>query len=572
MPETRLKAARLGEWLLEQGQLSAEQLKNALAEQKRTGRPLGKVLVENGYISDEQIARAIASQMGLPFADLRQHEISTDTVYHLTELQARQFRAIVLEDRGETYLVGLCDPSDPRSQDELMRVLKRPIETAVIPSSQFNDALDRYYRKHSQIDDFAKEVEREIDHDSGELRLGELDISGADIDAPVIKLLQTMFEQADRMRASDIHIEPQERKLLVRFRIDGVLYPQLDTDPRVHAALLVRLKLLAGLDISERRLPQDGRFAVRTASNRIDVRLSTMPTQYGESAVMRLLIQSHVVSDLDKIGMSAEMLEKFKTAIAAPHGMVLVTGPTGSGKSTTLYCALQKLNQPAVKILTCEDPVEYRIAGVNQVQINEKIDLSYARVLRSFLRQDPDILLVGEIRDQETAEISARAAMTGHLVLSTLHTNDALSAPARLLDLGLPGFMIATTLLCVISQRLVRLICPHCAELHLPSAGELEWLRRHRVGDLRDVGGLRRGAGCPRCNGQGFKGRVAVHELLEITPPLVAALHRGDAALFERSAREQMGRHTLREHTLELVLSGQTTVTEAMSIVTSIAR
>ena len=570
MPETRLKPARLGEWLLEQGQISAEQLKNALAEQKRTGRPLGKVLVENGYISDEQIARAIASQMGLPFADLRQQEISTDTVSLLSELQARQFRAIVLEDRGETYLVGLCDPSDPRSQDELMRVLRRPIETAVIPTSQFNDALDRYYRKRSQIDEFAKEVEREIDHDSGELRLGELDISGADIDAPVIKLLQTMFEEADRMRASDIHIEPQERKLLVRFRIDGVLYPQLDTDPRVHAALLVRLKLLAGLDISERRLPQDGRFAVRTASNRIDVRLSTMPTQYGESAVMRLLIQSHVVSDLDKLGMSAEMLEKFKAAITAPHGMVLVTGPTGSGKSTTLYCALQKLNQPSVKILTCEDPVEYRIAGVNQVQINEKIDLSYARVLRSFLRQDPDILLVGEIRDQETAEISARAAMTGHLVLSTLHTNDALSAPARLLDLGLPGFMIATTLLCVISQRLVRLICPHCAQPQLSNV-ERDWLRQ-QLGVEKDFSGVLRGTGCLHCNGQGFKGRVAVQELLEITPLLAATLHQGDAALFERQAREQMGGRMLRERTLELVLAGQTTVSEAMNIVTSIAR
>ena len=563
------KVAQLGDSLVEQGVITPEQLKEALAEQRRTGRLLGRVLVDNNYVTEEQISRTLAAQHGFPFVDLRRFDVNFDTVRVLTELQARRFHAVVLEDRGETYFVGFADPTDLRAQDSLAALLKRPIDIAAITSEQFNYTIDRVYSRIGQIGEFAKEVERDLERDSGVIELSQLNVSIDDIDAPVIKLIQTIFEEADKMRASDIHIEPQEKKLLIRFRIDGVLHPQLEAEPRIHSALLVRLKLLAGLDIAERRLPQDGRITVRTSSNRIDIRLSTMPTQFGESVVMRLLIQSQSVRDLDKSGMLPELLEKFKTVITAPHGIILVTGPTGSGKTTTLYGALQRLNQPNVKILTCEDPVEYRLAGVNQVQVNEKIDLTFARVLRSFLRQDPDILFVGEIRDQETAEIAARAAMTGHLVLSTLHTNDAVSAPARLLDMGVPGFMIASTLLAVVSQRLLRVICSYCSEPHQPTSKELAWIK-HFHGDDISGANFRHGRGCTRCNGVGYMGRIGVFEMLEMTPPLAVALHNGDPVLFERMAREQLGTHTVEQCALELVLSGQTTPSEAMTVVTSV--
>ncbi len=564
-----VKVAQLGTALLEQGHLTAKQLTEALAEQKRTGRLLGRVLLDNNYVTEEQIARTIAAQHSVPFVDLRRYDVNPDTVRILTELQARRFHAVVLEDRGDTYFVGLVDPTDLRAQDSLSGQLKRPIEIAAITSDQFNQTVDRIYRKIDQISEFAREVERDLDRDSGVVELSQLNISIDDVDAPVIKLIQTVFEEADKVRASDIHIEPQEKKLLIRFRIDGVLHPQLETDPRIHAALLVRLKLLAGLDIAERRMPQDGRITVRTSSNRIDIRLSTMPTQFGESVVMRLLVQTQGLRDLEKSGMPADVLKKFNSAISAPHGVVLVTGPTGSGKTTTLYGALQKLNQPGVKILTCEDPVEYRLPGVNQVQVNDKIELTFARILRSFLRQDPDILLVGEIRDHETAEIAARAAMTGHLVLSTLHTNDAVSAPARLVDMGVPAFMVATTLLSVVAQRLLRVICSYCAQPYQPTEKDLAWVKHFHGNDLAGAN-FRHGKGCTRCNGVGFTGRIGVFEILEMTPPLAVALHNGDPGHFERLAREQLGRNTLEQRAVELALSGQTTIGEAMTVVTSI--
>ena len=563
------KSSQLGSALIEQGYLTPDQLNEALADQQRTGRLLGQVLVENNYVTEEQIARVIAVQQGIPFIDLRRYDVVSATVHVLTEVQARRFRAILLEDRGDAYLVGLADPSDLRAQDELSSLLGRPIDIAVITVEQFNQTVDRIYRKIDQLGEFAKDVERDLDLESGVVDLNQLTISIDDIDAPVVKLLQTIIEEAAKMRASDIHIEPQEKKLVVRFRVDGVLHPQVEADPRISSALLVRLKLLAGLDIAEKRMPQDGRIAVRTGNNRIDIRLSTMPTQYGESVVMRLLIQSQGVRGLEQSGMPADVLEKFNNAIGSPYGLVLVTGPTGSGKSTTLYGALQKLNHPNVKILTCEDPVEYRIAGINQVQVNDKIELSFARVLRSFLRQDPDILLVGEIRDQETALIATRAAMTGHLVLSTLHTNDAVSTPARLLDMGVSGFMIATTLLGVVSQRLLRLICTYCAQPYQPKHEETEWVKHFRGDDLSQAN-FRHGKGCSRCNGIGFSGRIGVFEMLEMTGPLAAAIHKADPVLFERLGREHMGNDTLEHRAVDLVVGGQTTIAEAMTVVTSI--
>ena len=570
-PKAATKAVALGDLLVGQGLLTPERLIEALTEQKRSGRLLGRVLVENGFVTEEQIARTLASQLQVPYIDLRRYEVNNATVRALSEMQARRFRGLVLEDREDTYLVGMVDPFDLRAQDELSALLKRPVDVALITNEQLVQTIDRVFRKTELIGEFAKEVEREIDSDDQVqiVDLSALDDSVQAEDAPVVRLLQTVFDDAVQARASDIHIEPQEKKLVVRFRIDGVLHSQLEADPKIAGAVVVRLKLMAGLDIAEKRLPQDGRIAVRSGTRRLDVRMSTMPAQHGESVVMRILMREGELIDLEKTGMPAAVLASFERVLQAPHGIVLVTGPTGSGKTTTLYGALQRLNDPGVKILTCEDPVEYRIPGLIQVQINEKIDLGFARVLRSFLRQDPDILLVGEIRDQETAQIAVRAAMTGHLVLSTLHTNDAVSTPGRLLDMGVPGYMISSTVLAVLSQRLMRLICRYCIEPYSPRPDELEWVRHYYAGGEIAQAKFQRGKGCTRCNGVGYTGRTGVFEMVEMTAPLAAAIHGSDPREFERVAREQLGRNTVAHRALDLVLAGETTIAEAMQVVVS---
>jgi MSHA biogenesis protein MshE len=564
-----VKTEQIGTALIKHGYLTQSRLAEALAEQKRTGRMLGRVLIENNYVTEEQMARVIAEQQGLPFVDLRRFEVVPEIINVLTEIQARRFKALILEDRRDSYLVGLADPSNLRDQDELSALVGRPLYVAVITNDQFSKTADRVYRKTDQLDEYAAEAKRDLERESGVVDLNQLQFSIDDVDAPVVKFLQTIFEEAVQMRASDIHIEPEETKLTVRFRIDGQLHEQVQTDLRISSALMVRLKLMASLDISEKRLPQDGGISIRTGSKRVDVRLSTIPTLFGESAVMRLLIQSQGLRDLDNSGMPPELLKRFKKIIHSPHGIVLVTGPTGSGKTTTLYGALEILNQRNVKIVTVEDPVEYRIAGINQVQVNEKIELTFARMLRSFLRQDPDILLVGEIRDQETAEIAARAAMTGHLVLSTLHTNDASSSPGRLLDMGLPGFVIASTLLGVVSQRLLRVVCHDCAEPYSPSVDELAWATHHLAGNLSNAT-FRKGIGCSRCNNSGFMGRIGVYELLEMTSELSNIIHKGDPVEFERAARKSLGTLSLEHSALSLVSRGETTIAEAMSVVASV--
>jgi len=383
-------------------------------------------------------------------------------------------------------------------------------------------------------------------------------------EAPVVKLLQTVFEDAVAARASDIHIEPQERRLNIRFRIDGVLHLQTEADIKIATAVALRLKLMSGLDISEKRLPQDGRFHVKVRNVQIDVRISTMPTQHGESVVMRLLSQATGMLGLDNLGIPPDMLATLRTVMKRSSGMVLVTGPTGSGKTTTLYAALSELNTTECKILTVEDPVEYRLPGINQVQVNEKIDLSFDRVLRSGLRQDPDIILVGEMRDRATVETGMRAAITGHLVFSTLHTNDAASTPVRLLDMGAPRYMVALSLQLVIAQRLVRVICESCAADYQPLPSEHEWLRLE-LGDA-DHRRYKRGAGCSHCNGTGFMGRTGVYEMLEMTEPVVEAANQEDVRRFVHVAREQMAGRTLARHAAQTAAAGRTTVQEAMRV------
>jgi MSHA biogenesis protein MshE len=555
----RPEKIRLGDLLVGQNVISPEQLQSALAQQKRTGRRLGRVFVELGLVTEDHICEAIARQLSIPFVNLKFFNSSQEIVRRLPEAQARRFRAIILEDRAGKYLVGMSDPTDLLAFDELTRLLRREIEIAVVNESLLLATIDRVYRRTEQISGFAKELEKDLGDyiDFGALSVG----LGAE-EAPVVKLLQTVFEDAAQVNASDVHFEPQERNVQIRFRIDGSLMPQTEADARIGPAIVLRLKLMAGLDISEKRLPQDGRFAVMVRDLPVDVRMSTMPTQYGESVVLRLLNQRTGLLGLDHIGMPARMLERFREILHRSNGMILVTGPTGSGKTTTLYAALSELNTIDQKIITVEDPVEYRLPGINQVQVNEKIDLTFSRVLRSALRQDPDIILVGEMRDEETAQIGLRAALTGHLVLSTLHTKDAVSSPTRLIDMGAPHYMVATSLHAVIAQRLVRLNCETCAEVYVPDAQEQRWLTVWSD----DAQGARymRGRGCSHCNGSGYHGRTGVYEMLEMTPDLVKAANRNDANLFAEIARGQMVGKTLGHAAYRLVADGRTTLAEAI--------
>jgi MSHA biogenesis protein MshE len=381
----RSEKLRLGQILIQQKRITEEQLSAVLEEQKRLGRRLGRVLVDKGLITEEQLAEALARQLNLAYVELKNVNIRREVVLKLPESAARRFRALVLDDVGPTCKVGMADPTDLTAYDEIVRMLKRDIEVVVLSGTDLTRAFDRLYRRTEQIAGLAQELGAEIG-DTNVVDFGSLAMTPGLEEAPVVKLLQTVFEDAVQQRASDIHIEPQEKKLQIRFRIDGVMHLQTQADPRIANALALRLKLMSGLDISEKRLPQDGRFNVRVRGTQVDVRLSTMPTQYGESAVMRLLNQSTGVLGLDNIGMPAEMVERMREVINRSSGMVLVTGPTGSGKTTTLYAALSELNTPERKIITVEDPVEYRMPGVNQVQINEKIDLGFDRVLRSALR------------------------------------------------------------------------------------------------------------------------------------------------------------------------------------------
>ncbi len=556
---------RLGDLLIQQGLLTEEQLKIALNEQKRTGRKLGRVFVESGYVTEEGISQALARQLRIPYVDLKSFTPQPDLIRLLPEAPARRFRALILDQLPDGSLqVGTSDPTDLQAYDEISRIIRRDIQLAVVTESQLMALVDRIYNRTEQISGLAKELTAELGNVSVEF--GDLLglTPGAD-DAPVVKLLQTVFEEAMRLRASDIHFEPLEKLLRIRFRIDGVLHIQTEADAKVSPAVALRLKLMSGLDISEKRLPQDGRFNIKVRGNPVDVRISTLPTQYGESVVMRLLNQDTGLLGLDMVGMPTRVLERFRHALKRPSGMVLVTGPTGSGKTTTLYAALNELNSSEKKIITVEDPVEYRLPGLNQVQVHEKIDLSFTRVLRTVLRQDPDIVLIGEMRDQETSEIGMRAAMTGHLVLSTLHTNDAVSTPIRLLDMGVPRYMVALSVNMVLAQRLVRVICNNCSEAYKPTPGEHEWLR-YELGDQIDAHAYRRGRGCVHCGNTGYLGRSGVYEFLDMSEEVVQALNHEDLGEFMTVARAQMAGETLRHDAVRLVVTGRTTIAEAMRI------
>lgn len=557
------KRIRLGDLLVAHQMITQDQLMNALAEQKNTGRKLGRQLIDLGYVDENALLNLLSQQLEIPFVELKQFRFDPKLVQTLPENLARRYRVMILKEDGDGVMLGMSDPTDIFCLDELQSVINQPIYPAVVRESELLDILDIAYSQKGAIADLAGQLNEELAEDS--LDFSEIANDVAASDAPVVKLLQKVFEEAMNTKASDVHIEPDENVLRIRQRIDGVLVEQVMNEKRIANALVVRLKLMSNLDISERRLPQDGRFNLRLKKHNIDVRVSTMPVQYGESVVMRILDQTDGVRSLAEVGMPPEYMKRFKTIITRPHGLVLVTGPTGSGKTTTLYGALNELNTPEKKIITVEDPVEYRLPRISQVQIHDKIGLDFAKVLRATLRQDPDILLIGEIRDAESAEIALRAAMTGHLVLSTLHTNDAVTSALRLVDMGVDPYLVASSLRAVIAQRLVRKICDSCSEPYQLTESEKRLFNTVKP-NFQGQSKFRRGSGCAHCFNTGYRGRIGVFELLELNAPMADALRENSVRKFNDAAHAHPNYRPLSASALDFAIRGVTTLEEVLRL------
>lgn len=561
MQRPRLKM-RLGDLLVHEGIISEGQLEQALRQQRDSGRKLGASLIDLAFLTEDQLLQFLAQQLNVQFLDISQRWIDPKAAQLLPEVHARRLRALVLEDRGESVLLGMSDPADLSILDQIAPLLEpKMIDIAVVRESQLMDAFNNLYRRTKEIQTIAHQLQEEY-VDPAAIDFSVLNVEN-DKDNTIVRLLQSLFEDAVQVRASDIHIEPDEQVLRIRQRVDGVLQESVLKETGIAPAMVLRLKLMASLDISEKRLPQDGRFQIKVKGHTIDVRMSTMPVQYGESVVMRLLDQSAGLLSLEETGMPDDLLRRMRRIMQSPHGMVLVTGPTGSGKTTTLYGVLSELNQPGSKIITVEDPVEYRLPRVNQVQVNSKIGLEFSTVLRTCLRQDPDILMVGEMRDQETAEMGLRGALTGHLVLSTLHTNDAVTSTLRLIDMGAAPYLVASALRAILAQRLVRRVCQHCKKQYQPDELEQTWLRHFKAsGELT----FWRGSGCQVCNYSGYKGRVGVFELLVMNKPLADALRRNDTEEFAKIAYSSDDFRTLGHMALDYATQGLTTLDEVIRV------
>jgi MSHA biogenesis protein MshE len=556
------KKIRLGDLVVEKKLITEDQLQFAINEQKKLGRNLGGTLVELGMIDENTLLNLVSSQLGIPLIDFSNYHYSDDVAKLLPEVIARRYRAIVLEDRGKDYLVGMVDPTDIYALDEIQSKLSKPVSQAIVRETALLENFNLIYRRTEEISALAEELGQDLS-DSG-VDLDDL-LQVEMTDAPVAKLLRSIFEDAVQVGASDIHIEPDKNVIRIRQRIDGVLYEQVMKETQIAPAVVVRLKLMANLNISEKRLPQDGRFNMIVKKRDIDVRISTMPVQHGESVVMRLLDQTRGALDIEKLGMPKDLLRRFRRNFHLPNGMILVTGPTGSGKTTSLYAALKELNLAESKIITVEDPVEYRLERINQVQVNPKIGLNFANILRSALRQDPDIIMVGEMRDAETVEIGVGAAMTGHLVLSTLHTNDTISTATRLMDMGVEGYLLATTLRTIIAQRLVRKVCKSCATDYTPDAFEAGWLSEALGVNIAEHKYLQ-GPGCQQCGTTGYQGRLGVFELLDMTSELAEALRRNDSQGFVDAAVKSPGYEPLVNVAHAHASQGLTTIEEVLRL------
>jgi MSHA biogenesis protein MshE len=556
------KRVRLGDLLLEKKLISEQQLKEALEEQRVSGRKLGRALIDIGAVSEADLHGCLATALNIPYVDLAHMALDAKIVSKLPETHARRHRALVLKEDARGYLVGMADPTDLFAFDELARLLGKPIRLALAKETALLRTIDLIYRRTDEIVSLAEELDEELSQ--ADVDLQALSAEEGSPDAPVIKLIQSMFQDAVQVSASDIHIEPDERCLRIRLRVDGYLQEQVIDGSRVGQALVTRLKLMCGLDIAEKRKPQDGRFSIKVDGKSFDVRVSTMPIYHGEAIVLRLLDHSASQKTFAELGMPEDIVGRFTSLIERGAGMVLVTGPTGSGKTTTLYSALQHVNTPANKIITAEDPVEYRLERVNQVQVNPKIGLTFSTILRTALRHDPDIVLVGEMRDQETVEIGLRAAMTGHMVFSTLHTQDAVSAVSRMLDMGTQGYLIAAALDGVLAQRLLRRLCDNCAHPAELGVHHLAWLSRYMTAEEIARTRFADGMGCTYCNMTGYRGRIGVYELLEVDADIADAIRRTDLVSLDRLVAQLPGFIPLVRRALRFAQDSVTSVDEVM--------
>lgn len=560
MEDRAFRSRRLGEILLAKYRITPEQLESALEEQKKTGEKLGEILQKMGLVESKEVYGALAEQLGVPYVDLDSYVIDPRVVTLLPEKFCRQYQLVPIGEEKNALILAMANPVDVVAIDRVRLMTKKEVKPVMASPQDIEKVLNAYYGIGESVEELIREAEtREglvLPEEEEELKIDQLKALGEE--APIIRVVNMLILQAIRSGASDIHIEPQEDQVRIRFRIDGILHDITSTSIQVHPALVSRIKILSRMNIAERRLPQDGRFQVTVDNRTVDFRVSSLPTIFGEKIVMRILDKSTLLLDLDRLGFEEEDLEKFYRLIQHPYGMILLTGPTGSGKTTTLYSALNFINKPDLNIITIEDPVEYRLPGINQVQVRPKIGLTFASALRAIMRQDPDVIMVGEIRDYETAEIAIHAALTGHLVFSTLHTNTAAGALVRLQEMGIPSYLIASALVGVVAQRLVRKICERCKvafEVRGPIAREL-------TGGKEDHLVLFRGKGCPECNKTGYRGRIAVSEVLVMDDDLRALVLRNAT---EREITEkacEKGMRTLRENAIRKVLRGVTTLEE----------
>jgi type IV pilus assembly protein PilB len=557
---------RLAEMLVRDNVISESDLELALTQQSEKGGSLGRILIDNGYASEWELAAALGKQLNVPFITLSHYEIDPEILSSIPEDIVRKYQIVPVDKTGDTLTVALSDPSNIYLLDELRILTRCKIVPVISFESDIQEAISHYYHANGneleemlkEITDEDAEIMRLMEADSDQMLDDTNDLSVEVDDAPVIQLVNLIVSEAIKMRASDIHVEPYEKELRIRYRVDGVLLEMKSPPKKFQNAIISRIKIMSELDIAERRLPQDGRFKASMVGKNIDFRVSTCPTAFGEKVVVRILDRSNLMLNLTDLGMNREVLEKFESQIRAPWGMILVTGPTGSGKSTTLYSALSTINDPRKNILTIEDPIEYQLKGINQVQAKPDIGLTFADGLRSFLRQDPDIIMVGEIRDKETAEIGVKAALTGHLVLSTLHTNDAPSTINRLTNMGIESFLVTASVNMVVAQRLVRRICDNCKSNYSAPAELLSMV------GLEHDSPLFRGEGCDRCHGSGYKGRVALYEIMLVSDTMRERIIEGISSTSLKRLAIDEGMQTLRVAGLQKVAEGVTTLDEVL--------
>ena len=565
-------AVRLGEMLVKAGLLTQDQLQEALEGQKKNGGRLGFNLVKLGFVREDDITQLLSEQYGVPFINLRHFEIDESVIKLIPSEVAQKYLVVPVNRTGATLTIAMADPTNVFAMDDIKFMTGYNVEPVVASEIAIREAIEQYYGSSHALelkkvmDEMAEQEAEALEVLEEEEELDVHKMEAATEDAPVVKLVNIILTDSIKKIASDIHIEPYERDFRVRYRIDGVLYEIMHPPMKLRDAIISRIKIMAKLDISEKRLPQDGRIKIKMKlagkNKEMDYRVSVLPTLFGEKIVLRLLDKDNLVLDMTRLGFEVESLQKFERAILKPYGMVLVTGPTGSGKTNTLYSSIHRVNTPETNILTAEDPVEFNLHGINQVQMKEQIGLNFATALRSFLRQDPNIILVGEIRDFETAEIAVKAALTGHLVLSTLHTNDAPSTINRLLNMGIEPFLVSTSVNLICAQRLVRRICKECKEeIQLPTHALVD------VGFSVDEAPklkLYKGRGCQNCNNTGYRGRVGLFEVMEITDEVRELILSGASALELKRKAVEEGMVSLRASGLQKVREGQTTVEEVL--------